>query len=191
MVFVFVAAYELPNLRRQFLWGNSPELSLILQERSSDSFLNITEGSEVFKAFSLSYDFLNSGNFSYGASFWNATLNQFLPSSLLGSSFKNSLRFDTHIDRILREDNYHSLYFYVAPMGFAESVAELGILAPIIFFVLGNYISRLESKAYEFRSAVLLYSTLPYVAIAVSNDIYTLPGKIIFVSIACLVIPRK
>lgn len=124
-------------------------------------------------AYAVDYTWRQSA-YQYGAIFWDAQVNQWVPASIFGQDHKNQLR----IFQKLRDvtDNYavwdRGRFYYIAQFGISDAFQQFGPLAAIVFFAIGYvfgrwYARRDQSVSYDYLLAVYM----PYLALTVGHGI--------------------
>lgn len=88
---------------------------------------------------------INSGNFDYGGGYWNAVVQDFLPSQLVGAEFKQSLKFAP-----IKLDLLGYRVFTGSTMtGFFDSFQAFGYVGCIFFFIMGYFMTMVCRKAFQ------------------------------------------
>lgn len=113
-----------------------------------------------------------TGDLEYGAFAWNSLIKQFLPSSLFGADFKQSVLIGSSA-------NTEETFYYLAPFGFAEAVRQFGVFGWVIFAGLGALTALVERKADNPSDRVFFILIIPVMCLAATNDISTVPAKLV------------
>lgn len=89
--------------------------------------------------------------YNYGASFYNAFVNQFVSSTLFGKDAKKNALIDVASIKELRDHYYNaqlgSYKFYLTPTGYADSFYSFGFLAFLLYGAFGYISRRIYDKA--------------------------------------------
>lgn len=171
-----------PYLRQESIsavtgWQYS-SADMTLRERIEDSF-DVSDSDEIVRAASaidLSY---KTGRLDFGAFVWDSMVHQFIPATLVGAEAKQSLLLgqrEGH-DDVQSYFNEQS-FFYVAPMGFAQSYEQFGLFGWIIFAGFGAMIAGVERRSWKVSNQIFLMIAIPIVCLAASNDIGSMPARL-------------
>lgn len=115
------------------------------------------------------------GGANWGRGFYNMFVKFYVPGSIVGQEFKESLKADAVSLASLRKNNNSGVHrFYIARNGFVESFIEFRWYSPILFAVLGFLFQELYRFAIVERRGVFILC-YPVVLIVVSFVVYNGP----------------
>lgn len=183
LLFVFRLFPEL----RSYNFGEAP-LAEIADKITKVDETDIDK-SEIVGSF-LRLDSVNkSGDFQYGAIFYNAVINQYVPSGIFGADFKNSLRIP------LEELEYNSVssyYNYLSPLSFAQVYQQFWYFGALIFALLGAFMAWLERRmAYSPRDEIFYAVMLGILATALTADLTVFVARgLAYYIIVAIAVPR-
>ncbi|QFT76315.1 hypothetical protein [Erythrobacter sp. THAF29] len=148
------------------------------------------EDSEIGSGLLRIYQSMESGAFEYGAIFYNAIIQQFVPAGLVGAQTKAALLLPTLENQ---STTFSAYLYYVSPMGFAQAYQQFWLLGGLIFFALGYFMARLErDRFFNRRQEIFLVLMIPPAVITVSADLALfVPQLITYLVIVLLCVPRE
>lgn len=86
---------------------------------------------------------MRNDSYDYGAGYWNALIQDFVPAQIVGSEFKQSLKIPTKSDSIVG----YKILKGSTMTGFYDSFKAFGYLGCLVFFIIGWFMSTLYRKA--------------------------------------------
>ncbi|MCK0129803.1 hypothetical protein [Erythrobacter sp. F6033] len=147
------------------------------------------EDTEIASGLFRIYHSMETGFFEYGAVFYNAVIGQFVPAGLVGTSIKSMLM----LPMIEYTDSSFSAYrFYLSPMGFAQAYQQFWLFGGVIFFALGFFMARLESRRFDNRRIeIFLVLMIPSAVFTVSADLALfMPQMITWLIVTLICVPK-
>jgi len=196
VVLAFVITYAFPYWRGQFQYGNYLQvveqvpLNVVIDRlfsTDSNQVLEIVDGMITTGAhFRLS---------NYGLGFtqiYNRLIESYVPGSIIGQDFKDSLRIGTGISVDWVQQAYGiRVAFYTAKSAYTELFGEFSFLGCLVFFAVGRWFRQIyEAMTYRFDGRAIIFmcffialpASLPYSAL-ISQLIRQLP--IILIMLLC------
>jgi hypothetical protein len=170
-IFAMVSVVALfPEIRGSQFKGE--ELRKGFVEERLDRFVRFEPTNEMAMAAYLVRRAGQTGDYGYGAIFWNALVSQFVPAGLVGPQVKAKL----YLNRTPGEYNVggwkRSQHFYLAPIGFAQAFEQFGYLGFLLFAWLGAMVGLLERwRRTSFPGEMMYVLMLAPIVLAVSNDL--------------------
>jgi hypothetical protein len=154
--------------------------------RIRDNFENSEIGSGMYRI----YVTMSTSNFEYGAIFWNAFINQFVPAGIVGRDFKNSLVIPTQETFDL---SFAAFKFYLSPMGFAQAFTQFWYFGPLLFALIGWTVAKMEQNRFNSaRAEILLVLLIPALLSTVSADMSLIVSRAItYGALVMLCVPHQ
>lgn len=158
--------------------SNSEINDISFSEKVQESF-EITMSDEVVRAASTISEIEATGNIRYGTFLWNSLVDQFIPSTLVGPGFKNSLKISLDYSASNQNEYFdREKYFYLAPMGFADAYVQFGIFGFVIFLFFGLLVARVERSSNKLSNRLFLILAIPLLCLAATNDVGSMPARL-------------
>ncbi|WP_156397143.1 MULTISPECIES: hypothetical protein [unclassified Sphingomonas] len=183
----FLFVFRLFPELRSYNFGEAP-LAEIADKITKVDETDIDK-SEIVGSF-LRIDSVNrSGDFQYGAIFYNSIINQYVPSGIFGADFKNSLKIP--LDEL--EYNSVSLFYnYLSPLSFAQVYQQFWYFGALIFALLGAFMAWLERRmAHSPRDEIFYAVMLGILATALTADLTVFVARgLAYYIVVALAVPR-
>lgn len=171
----------------------SGEMSLFSVLTSSEiyrdfNYLDLGQGSasEVGLA-RYDFEYMNkTWNWEYGANYWNALANQYVPAFFLGRAFKDSLMIDTASLQLVRGEIEGAFSFGSTRTGFSDTYRSFGMFGVLVFAAIGYFFGVLYAIASiggisgQYFYLVLLAEGLKAITHSTGDFLSSLPFTLIF-----------
>jgi hypothetical protein len=166
-----------PELRARNLHGSEQAVNVIDVAEETTTFAANKEIAAA--AYAVDYTWTHSA-YQYGAVFWDAQVNQWVPAGLFGQDLKDGLRIFAKLRDVT--DNYavwdRGKFFYIAQFGISDAFQQFGLLAGMMFFAIGYLFGRWYARRNEsVKFYYLLAVYTPYLALAVGHGITPLISR--------------
>lgn len=170
-VIAMVAAVALfPEIRSSQFRGQDLQQGFV--EERLDRFVSFKNNNEMAMAAFLVSRAKETDDFGKGAIFWNALVNQFVPSGLFGPEVKRALYIDQTVDEFYVSGWSRAEHFYLAPIGFSQAYEQFGNFGFLLLSALGALMGGLERwRLRSFPGEIMYVLMLPPCVLAVSNDL--------------------
>lgn len=155
------------------------------------STFEVKPGSEIIASAARIEKIVATGHLGWGAFLWDSLVSQFLPSVLVGPEAKKALMLSSNSTDGKHRGVYDRFNFdNLAPYGFTEAFEQFSYIGWIVFVGVGLIAGVLERNRNTIRTDVFYVVSIPFLLLSATNDIYTLPAKLLTIYLVTRLLPR-